>query len=98
MNDIESGRRHPVHSPLVERHNEPVIVFLTVCSKDRKAIFASSDVARVIIDAWSAAKSWLVGRYVMMPDHIYLFCAPGVNPTERLDQWVRYWKNVASKN
>jgi putative transposase len=40
---------------------------------------------------WSA-------RYVIMPDHIHLFCAPGVNPTERLDQWVRYWKNVASKN
>jgi len=51
MNDVESGRKHPVHSPLVERHNEPIIVFLTVCSKDRKEIFASRDIAGVIIDA-----------------------------------------------
>jgi len=98
MNEIESGRRHPVHVPLVERHNEPTIVFLTACSKDRKRIFASADVAPVVIDAWSQAKSWLVGRYVIMPDHIHLFCAPGINPIEPLDQWVRYWKNVASKN
>ncbi len=98
MNDIESGRNHPVHSPLVERHNEPIIVFLTVCSKARKNIFASSDVADVIIDAWINARTWLAGRYVIMPDHIHLFCAPDINPTEPLDQWVRYWKNVASKN
>jgi len=98
MNDIESGRKHPVHSPLVERHNEPTIVFLTVCSKDRKQIFASTDVPDVLVNAWTEAKSWLVGRYVIMPDHIHLFYAPGVNPAEPLDQWVRYWKNLASKN
>jgi putative transposase len=98
MNDIEFGRKHPVHSPLAERNNEPIIVFLTVCSKDRKDIFASRDATGVIIDAWIRAKSWLIGRYVIMPDHVHLFCAPGVNPVEPLDQWVRYWKNVASKN
>jgi putative transposase len=94
----EVGRKHPAHMPLVERHNEPVIVFLTVCSKDRKRIFACSDAAEVIVNAWQEAKSWLVGRYVIMPDHIHLFCVPGVVPPEALKQWVRYWKNIASKN
>ena len=98
MNEIEAGRKHPAHMPLVERHNEPVIVFLTVCSKDRKRIFAAKDVAQVMVRAWTEAKSWLVGRYVIMPNHIHLFCAPGVFPPERLKQWVPYWKNVASKN
>jgi REP element-mobilizing transposase RayT len=92
------GRKHPAHWPSVERHNEPVIIFLTVCSKDRQRIFASADAARVIIDAWVEAKSWLVGRYVIMPDHIHLFCAPGVFPPEPLKQWARYWNNIASKN
>jgi len=98
MNGIDAGRKHPAHMPATERHNEPVIIFLTVCSKDRKPIFASADVTRTIINAWSEAKSWLVGRYVLMPDHIHLFCAPGTLPPEPLKQWVRYWKNLASKN
>jgi putative transposase len=97
MNEIEAGRKYPAHIAPVERHNEPIIIFLTVCSKDRKRIFDSRDVADVIVNAWVEAKSWLVGRYVIMPNHIHLFCAPGVFPPEPLKQWVRFWKNVASK-
>jgi hypothetical protein len=92
-----STRKHPVHMPAVERHNEAVIIFLTVCSKDRKPIFAFSDAAHAIISAWREAKTWLVGRYVLMPDHIHLFCAPGVFGAEPLKEWVRYWKTIASK-
>jgi REP element-mobilizing transposase RayT len=94
----EPGRKHPVHHPFVERHNAPIIVFLTVCSKDRKHILASADVVPVLENAWADAKSWIVGRYVIMPDHVHLFCAPGTIPPEPLEQWVRYWKNVASRN
>jgi len=93
----EPGRNHPAHMPAVERHNEPIIIFMTVCSKDRKSIFAHNDSANVILDAWREAKTWLVGRYVIMPDHIHFFCAPGLFPPETLKQWVRYWKNLASK-
>jgi putative transposase len=91
-------RKHPARMPLVERHNEPVIVFVTLCSKDRKPIFAYEDTVAAIVNAWREAKSWLVGRYVIMPDHIHLFCAPGVFPREPLDQWVRFCKNLASRN
>lgn len=91
------GRKHPAHMPVVERHNEPVIVFLTVCSEGRKQIFAGADSAERIVSAWREAKSWFVGRYVIMPDHIHLFCAPGVVPREPLKQWIRYWKNLASR-
>lgn len=93
----DPGRKHPTHVPVVERHNEPVIMFLTVCSKDRKRIFACEDAAETIVNAWRQAQSWHVGRYVIMPDHIHLFCAPGPSP-EPLKQWIRYWKTIASKN
>jgi len=97
--DVESipGGKHPAHMRPVERHNEPIIVFLTVCSQDRKRIFDCADCAESIVRAWGEAKSWLVGRYVLMPDHIHLFCAPGVFPYEALKKWVRYWKNLASR-
>jgi putative transposase len=44
------------------------------------------------------ARSWLVGHYIIMPNHIHLFCAPATLPIEPLKQWVRYWKTLASRN
>jgi putative transposase len=52
--------------------------------------------AAVIVDAWQKANVWLVGRYVIMPDHIHLFCAPNTFPMKPLQQWVKYWKSLAS--
>jgi hypothetical protein len=47
----EIGRKRPAHPPITERH-EPVIVYLTVCSQDRKRIFALADSAAAIVDSW----------------------------------------------
>jgi putative transposase len=91
------GRKHPVHQPIVERFNEPAIVFLTVCTKDRIRVLARSDVTALLMDSWQDATSWLVGRFIVMPDHVYLFCAPGEPPARALKQWVRYWKTLASR-
>jgi REP element-mobilizing transposase RayT len=93
----DAGRKHPAHMLPIERHNEPIIIFLTVCAKDRKQIFATSEATHVIVQAWQNANSWSVGRYVIMPDHIHLFCSPARFPREPLGQWVRFWKNVASR-
>src|SRR5437870_3795556 len=32
------GRKRPVHLPVNERHNTPVILYVTVCTKNRKRI------------------------------------------------------------
>jgi putative transposase len=37
------------------------------------------------------AGKWTVGRYVLMPDHAHLFCAPH-DVDFPLDAWVRFWK------
>jgi REP-associated tyrosine transposase len=96
MSQSEIGRKHLAHPAIIERHNEPVIIYLTVCSKDRKSIFAFDNRAVVIVDAWQKASLWLVGRYVIMPDHIHHFCAPNTFPMTPLKQWVKYWKALAS--
>ena len=37
-----------------------------------------------------------MGRYVLMPDHLHLFAAPG--PIDLpLENWIRYWKSQFSK-
>jgi len=40
----------------------------------------------------------MVGRYVVLPDHIHLFCSPGTYPAKPLIPWVRYWKSVVTKS
>ncbi len=101
---MPSGRKHPVHQPIVERFNEPAIVFLTVCTQDRKRLLARADVVALLRDSWRAAESWRVGRFMVMPDHVHLFCAPatlhgtdGAVPSRPIGQWVRYWKTLASR-
>jgi putative transposase len=96
-NGCSDGRKHPVHHSIVDSVNRPIIVFITVCSQNRASILAKPDAVEVIVSSWQQAKSWVVGRYVIMPNHIHLFCAPASFPSEPLEQWVRYWKTGASK-
>jgi putative transposase len=81
----------------VERFNEAPIIFLTVCTRNRKRILANSEVVVLLRDSWHEANSWMVGRFIVMPDHLHLFCAPVENLPRPLSHWVRYWKTVASR-
>ncbi len=80
----EIGRKHPIPLDVHDRQDTPLIVFLTVCTKGRKPILASSEAHALLIDAWRSAKMWQVGRYVIMPDHVHLFCAPAESETQPL--------------
>ena len=57
---------------------------------------AADDVHELLRKVWTDAKAWLVGRYVIMPDHIHLFAAPG-SPDLPLENWVQYWKSQLTK-
>lgn len=88
-------RKHPTHG-VIESQGFPVIVFLTVCTERRSPWIADSVVHRALCATWTSASAWLVGRYVLMPDHLHLFCTPGSLDIP-LDNWVRYWKSQFSK-
>ena len=94
---MNSNRKHPVHLPPAEQFNTPVIVFVTVCTKNRKPILASAGAYALLLKAWIAADSWLVGRYVVMPDHVHLFCAPAKSDALPLINWVHFWKSYTSQ-
>jgi hypothetical protein len=59
----EIGRKYPVHQPVQYRFNTPVIVFLTVCTKNRKSILTNEPAHQLLLEAWNTADSWNVGRY-----------------------------------
>jgi putative transposase len=96
MNDL--GRKHPPHFPPIERHNKGIILFVTVCAKERKRLLANDMTHNLLRAAWTTQASWLVGRYVIIPDHIHLFCAPADLVPPALEPWVRFWKSHVSKN
>ena len=90
-------RRHPAHPSPVHEHNRPVIIHVTTCLAKREPILASHRVHAALRQAWIDADQWIVGFYVIMPDHVHWFCAPaGANPPSVKD-WVKFWKSRVSR-
>jgi putative transposase len=84
-------RCHPVHGVHMTT-GRPTIVLLTVCTRGRARWLANEQNHALLRRVWTAATAWLVGQYVVMPDHLHLFAAPG-SPELDLDAWVKYWKS-----
>src|SRR5476651_68801 len=89
------GRHNPTHHEPVDKINRSTIVFLTVCTKDRKPLLANPAAHKVLTEWWCQSTRWLAGKYVILPDHVHLFCAPGSD--ESLQRWVAYWKNRVAR-
>ena len=89
---VRKNLSHDVH----QTPGQPVIVFITVCTRGRERWLASDENHELITDAWNSARAWLVGRYVILPDHIHLFVAPGEIDLP-LENWVVYWKTLFTR-
>ena len=89
-------KRHHTASGVYETANGPTIIFDTVCISGRIGWLADDNVHALLLSVWKEAKAWLVGRYVIMPDHIHYFASPGIDPAP-FENWVRYWKSQFTK-
>lgn len=89
-------RGHPIHPVPANAGNRPIIIFLTICAKNRGACLATDPMHALLLAAWQNSTHWLVGRYVIMPDHIHLFCAPNSYPATALGSWISFWKRQTS--
>ncbi|HXH60149.1 MAG TPA: transposase [Fimbriimonadaceae bacterium] len=90
-------RRYPIHITRDRSVFDDSVYFATVCTKDRKPILAREEAHETLARVWKSADHWLVGRYVVMPDHVHLICAPGQVDAVSLTKWVAYWKSQCSK-
>ena len=86
-------RKRPVHLPSLHGCNRASIQFVTVCVKGRRPVLANDQAHELFRSILSDDSVFRVGRYVLMPDHVHLFCTPNSYPTEPLSKWVRYWKS-----
>jgi putative transposase len=88
-------RKQPTHG-VHARSNAPTIVFVTACSKGRQRWLACEHCHRLLREVWGQARAWFVAQYVIMPDHVHLFAAPGEMDVD-LEPWMTYWKSLFSK-
>ena len=88
-------RKKPAHGVWIDP-DRPTIVFLTVCTRDRRPWLCTEANHEALRKTWVEAKAWIAGRYVLMPDHLHLFASPGPSGIP-LDNWVRYWKSQFAK-
>ena len=93
----EAGRHAPIHLPPCLGAGQPTIIFLTICTKERRPLLASPEMHNHLREAWSDSSHWLVGRYVILPDHVHLFCSPVVGCDIPLERWVAFWKNAVAR-
>jgi putative transposase len=71
-------------------------VFVTVCTANRRPLLANHQAATILRHCWRrAANGWVVGRYVLLPDPVHLFCAPHGDVS--LGRWVQFWKALATR-
>jgi putative transposase len=90
------ARRQPAHPAPLRLVNQPTVLFVTVCVAGRRRLLHSAAAHRLLVDVWGQADRWRVGRYVVMPEHVHFFCAPGDDVTP-LGKWMEYWRNTITR-
>jgi hypothetical protein len=88
-------RKRPAKG-IVEDERLPTLIFLNVCTNQRKPWLADPNVHATLVEIWQSATHWEVGPYVLMPDHLHLFAWPGYG-SGTFDQWVQYWKSMFTR-
>ncbi len=93
-----ADRKHPAQQPVYDVANHANIIFITVCTKKRRPILANQESHDLLVSAWQQADHFIVGRYMILPDHVHLFCAPARLEHLPIKRWVAYWKSITTKN
>lgn len=74
--------------------------FVTTCVAQRRTLLANPQAHAILREEWQGTAQrhgWLVGRYVVMPDHVHFFLSPQPETTRTLSQVVGAWKEWTAK-
>ena len=88
--NITVGRKNPAAGVHVQL-GQPNFVLLTVATENRIPWLANPDAHRFLRESWAGATAWLVGDYLLMPDHLHFLCVPR-DLSFTIEQWVTFWK------
>jgi REP element-mobilizing transposase RayT len=95
--DSGPGRKHLPHFVPLEFHNQTILQYVTVCVSKRRQLLARPEIVELLLDCWRRSDHWIIGRWVVMPDHLHLFCAPAKSPQIPLKLWMQFWRNQSTR-
>jgi putative transposase len=78
---------------------EPLFL-LNLCVRDRRPVLANEAVFRILVSTWRDAlqiHGWMIGRYVVMPDHVHFFATRGEEDAKNLSEFMAAWKRWTSR-
>jgi putative transposase len=92
----EPGRHTPAKGVHVSLGG-PNGVLLTVCTEKRGHWLTQPGVQGLLHNIWQhTATAWLVSDFLLMPDHLHLFCAPR-DLKFTIERWMGIWKERFAK-
>ena len=93
------GRRYPAKG-VVLSSDMPLILWCTVRASERGVKWVTQQrVLEALMEIWQdEATKWLVGDFVLMPDHVHFFCCPmRISDGVSVERWTGFWKDRLSK-
>lgn len=93
-------RRHLRRLDRIVDTSRAPLFYVTTCAEHRAPVLARPEVSRILVEAWRDARGlygWLVGRYVVMPDHAHFFAAPAAGDAKSLSEFVGLWKRWTAR-
>lgn len=92
-----TGRRTPAKGVLPTLTGATVL-WCTVCAERRGTWCAQAGVMRLLQELWSdPAQGWLVGDFLLMPDHLHFFATPRAGSGIEVEHWTAFWKDRFAK-
>jgi putative transposase len=95
----ESSMHKHIHR-LISVRRSTATFFVTACPHQRKPILTEPTVVSILVEEWRLAlprHGWMVGRYVVMPNHVHFFCKATGDSSKSLSGFMQSWKQWTSK-
>ena len=71
-------------------------IFLTVCTRNRTQVLANEQAHTTLRTLWSDRSRWIVGPYVIMPEHVHMLIQDASCNRTPLSIWIRWWKHESA--
>lgn len=76
------------------------VYFITTCTAKRQRLLATDVSHAILRNEWAEIKpryGWMIGRYVIMPDHVHFFATPTGTAPMPLSRVIGKWKEWSAK-
>jgi REP element-mobilizing transposase RayT len=94
----EPGRKQLPHLSPLKISNQTIIQFVSLKVARQRPLLTNPRIHQLLVESWRKADHWIIGRYVVMPDHVHFFCAPLKVPFTPLKRWMEFWRAEVTRH